>query len=389
MLRFLPDSVAEGLLRPFFMADPVAGLYLEDTAPDLRFAAFLLILGVAVFMKRRALPLTTGQGVTVIGTVLLLYVWTFASGNGRYFTWGLLLVGPLLVMACALLPASKSARWGILSLVLLLQLSMLGLSRVPNLWASVRTTEVPLALNASPLREQPAVFLTVSKLSYSILVPLFHPQSRWANIAGQYNILPGTPEWTRLQTLLRDPLPKYLVTPVRPKDHDPQGQPFGQTRVVLDNVLSHQGLQLVVNGCKTLWSLLSGPGPVETEELRAKRGFWLCALEPRPLPTDVQPATADGRALAIREAMDAVERRCPRFFPPGGGQPSLVDGAHLRDYAMTDVRLWVIPEDLVLFQYFRAMNPTVLGPFEDVRAGRFTVPCDKLPGRYLPFWQRP
>ena len=86
--------------------------------------------------------------------------------------------------------------------------------------------------------------------------------------------------------------------------------------------------------------------------------------------------------------MDAVEQRCPKFFPPNGGQAALIEGAHLRKYAASDTRLWVHPSGLVMYQYYRAMNPTELGSVEDVLKGRFNIPCDKLPGRYLPFWQR-
>jgi hypothetical protein len=34
------------------------------------------------------------------------------------------------------------------------------------------------------------------------------------------------------------------------------------------------------------------------------------------------------------------------------------------------------------------MNPTLIGSVNDVRQDRFTVACDKLPGRYQLPWQR-
>lgn len=390
MLRFLPDSLVEGLLRPFFMADPAAGLYFEDSAPDWRFAAFLVLMSVVVLARRRSLGamMTTGQGVTALGLVLLLLLWTFVSGNGRYFSWALLLIGPLLVMACLLLPGSRSLRWTVLSVVLALQLVVLSLSRATNPWAAILATDSSMPLAESPLRQQPAVFLTVSNLSYSILVPRFHPQSRWASISGQYDILPGTLEWGRLNELLASPLPRYLVTPVRPEDHDADGQPFGHPLRVMQDTLARFGLALKTGGCVTLSSALSGPAWQKQGNERDKYGFWICALERTTASTTAKAAAADAKAQANIAALDAVERSCPRFFPPGGGQPSLVEGAHQRHYRSTDVRLWVHPAGLVLFQYFRAMNPTVLGTVDDVRAGRFTLPCDKLPGRYRPFWER-
>jgi len=386
MLRFLPDSIVEGLLRPLLMIDPVVGLYLEHAAPDWRFAGFFLLMAVAMVHPRaRAWP--PGHRVLALGTVALFYLWTFVSGNGRYFSWGLLVVGPLLVSACMSLPYSRPARWTVLSLLLGLQLAVLYLERNPNPWSLIEARHSPLELAASPLREKPAVFLTVSLLSYSILVPQFHPQSRWANIAGQYNLLPDKAEWPRLRALLQSPLPKYLVAPVRPEDHDASGQPFGRARRALDDILSHQGLGLAPGGCQTLASPQSGPvHPTDTPAQRAQRGFWVCALEPRE---GVRPqAEASSGPPSHLHAMDAVEQRCPKFFPPNGGQAALIEGAHLRKYAASDTRLWVHPSGLVMYQYYRAMNPTELGSVDDVLKGRFNIPCDKLPGRYLPFWQR-
>jgi hypothetical protein len=388
MLRFLPDSALEGLLRPLLMIDPVVGLYLENAAPDWRFAAFFVLLAVVV-LHPRVPRLSTGLKVAALGTVALFYVWTFVSGNGRYFSWALLVVGPLLVAVCMLLPCSRSLRWSLLALLMSLQMTALYMERTPNPWALVKAGDATLELAASPVREQPAVFLTISLISYSILVPQFHPQSRWANIAGQYNLLPDKPEWARLQALLRSPLPKYLVAAVRPEDQDAGGQPYGGTLKALQEVLAPQGLGLAAGGCQTLGSPQSGPvEPTDTPAQRARRGFWVCALEPRSGASPAQAplhAGPDGH----RQAMDAVEQRCPRFFPPGGGQPALLQGAQLRKYAASDVRLWVMPEGVVMYQYYRAMNPTQVGSVEDVIAGRFTLACDKLPGRYLPFWQRP
>lgn len=391
MLRFLPDSWLEGFLRPLLMVDPVAGLYLEEAAPDWRFLALvavLLLMGLMALAGRRYPALGRQGPITAIGLLVTFYLWTFVSGNGRYFSWGMLLVGPLLVWATLMWPVSRRLRWTTLALVLALQAVALRMSYVPNPWAVVRLVQAPLSLQASPLRERPAVFLTVSNLTYSILVPLFHPDSRWANIAGQYNVLPGTFEWPQLQRLLQSPLPLYLVTPVRPEDHDGRGHPTGAAVKVLKDTLSHQGLVLVDGGCQLLRSRLSGPGALATEGQEDERGFSICALERGPLPAAASGLQESASTSPENQALDSVERRCPRFFPAGGGRSSLVGGAHARHYAASDVRLWVHPDGIVMYHYFRAMNPTPLGTVDEVRADRFSLTCDKLPGRYLPFWQR-
>jgi hypothetical protein len=254
-------------------------------------------------------------------------------------------------------------------------------------------TESAAPLQASPLRDKPAVFLTASLQSYSVLVPLFHPESRWAHIAGQFNLLPGTTEWPRLQALLQSPLPIYVVVASGPGAVDAKRMLAGGRAHRLQGVLSHHGLVFSSAGCQMLLSALSNPDFIVSKGTLVQQGFWVCAVEresgqarnrvPASAATEAQPASAQAQAL------DAVEQRCPRFFPPGGGRGSLLPGVHDREYPASDVRLWVDRYGDVNFYYFGAADATTLGTVEEVRAGRFSLPCGKLPGRYAPFWQRP
>ncbi len=98
MLRFKPDDWLEGLARPLLMVDPAAGLYVEGAAPDWRFAAALLFGTVGVVAARGRLGLSVVQLKGLLSLLVMLYVWTFAIGNGRYFAAGLLLIGPVLLL---------------------------------------------------------------------------------------------------------------------------------------------------------------------------------------------------------------------------------------------------------------------------------------------------
>ena len=53
--------------------------------------------------------------------------------------------------------------------------------------------------------------LGTGAISYSIVVPALHPQSRWVNISGQQNLVPGMPEHALLQAMLDGPLPVKLM----------------------------------------------------------------------------------------------------------------------------------------------------------------------------------
>jgi hypothetical protein len=114
-------------------------------------------------------------------------------------------------------------------------------------------------------------------------------------------------------------------------------------------------------------------------------GYWFCPLEAGP----TLGADTSGDREPWSEAFAAVERACPRFFPPAGGmllvrRPDLV----VHRYAATDTYLYVDEYDNVSYAYFRALNLTRIGSIEDVRHGKFTMDCVKLPGRYRYPWQR-
>jgi hypothetical protein len=90
----------------------------------------------------------------------------------------------------------------------------------------------------------------------------------------------------------------------------------------------------------------------------------------------------------MADVFERVEQRCLRFFPPGDGKDQVLDGALLRHYPSSDVRVYIEGESIVYYRYFRALNSTVIGTVAQVRSGDFRLDCDKLAGRYQPPWQR-
>jgi hypothetical protein len=212
MLRFVPDSWQEALLRPLLLADPVASLYVEIHAPDWRFLLLFLFLFIAKAADRKRALLNAVQWRALIGLMLAFYVWTLVSGNGRYFHWGLLMIGPLVVVAARSVPATLSMRNTLIVCTIALQGWAVWMIYEPNVWSMRPWAKGPgLALSPNKLRDQPAVFVTIGTLTYSILVTQMHPQSRWTNVAGQQDLLPNMMEWPKLRALLASPLPKYGV----------------------------------------------------------------------------------------------------------------------------------------------------------------------------------
>ncbi len=386
MLRFQSDSLLEWLLRPFILVDPAAHVYHEHEAPDLRFAVLAIVVLVALFARRLPSRLQPGQGRALLTLALMFYVWAWVIGNGRYFIAGLLFVGPLLVAATRWLPGTPGLRAAVLLGVAVLQGVGIQMSYAPGRWGLVDWRDGPgLPIQASPLREQPAVFLTMSNITFSLLVPRFHPQSRWASIAGQVRVTPDRPEFKRIAAMLDGGLPIYLMLAdgIHADGADPDaGRPDGEQKLFVEQVISPLGLALKDESCRRLRSPLKPGGLGQAKSDPEKpRGFWFCALQRTGPATGVsEPRFTPPET--VTEVLKQLESRCARYFPPGSGNLYRTSGYWLKHYPLSDLVVYVQDDDLVLYRYYRALNPTVLGKADAVRRGEFTVDCDKPPGRY-------
>jgi hypothetical protein len=390
-MRFVPDTWYDAALRPLLMADPVNGMYVEIAAPDVRFIALAAVIAVLV-LRRRSLALQPRhQAVTLLALVVCFYVWAVVSGNGRYFIWGLLLVGPALVMTVRQMPGTLALRNTIILGVLGLQGVGIWLNFVPNVWSLRPWREGPgFALQASPLRETPATFLTVGSISYSALVPQMHPQSRWSNITGQVEIRPGLREYPALRELLLNPGPKYMVARANGLVMGTDGQPLPKVWQSIEGVLSRQQLALIERHCQYLRSGDAEQAFRRDPSQAVEEGFWFCPV--RLTGTPPQPNAPQSTAPVAPQFDDVfaqVERRCPRIFPPGRARSRQIDGAVQRAYGYSDTNVYVDNSGEVYFKNTRALNPTTIGTIEQVRSGLFKFDCERIPGRYMPPWARP
>ena len=355
MVRFQPDSWLEWLLRPFVMMDPKVGIYFEEAAPDLRFALVIGFLVLAGLSRRARHGMGFEQRKLLLATFLLLYAWTFAVGNGRYFMAGLVLIGPLLVFSWQRLPGTASFRYAVLAIVLVLQGAVVASTYSAGAWGLVRWVHgAAIDLPESPVRAQPAVFITTTTISYSALVPKFHPASRWSNVVGQQNIVPGMREYEPLVRLLSSPLPKYTIMPMADAHALDNLQPAPLARQSYDRMLLPYGLALTDAACFVLRSDIA-PGPPDASLARGRlRGFWVCPLSYSDVARRSVTATPSIPAR-IAQALGKIEQRCPRFFPPGGNDRIAEDWVN-RHYASA-VGLVVDSKENIYLKYYRAINP--------------------------------
>lgn len=385
MVRFQPDGWLEGLLRPLVLMDPKASVYFEVMAPDWRFALMLAFVVLAASVGRlRLLAFPTRQ--LLIATFVVLYVWTFAIGNGRYFVAALLLAGPLLVAVWRTMPGTAAFRWTTLAAVALVQAGVVSNGHETGRWGlALWGTGDAVKLPESPIRESPAVFITTTAISYSILVPKFHPDSRWANVVGQSDLVPGMREYPLLLNMLGSELPKYAVMPIAFDYVADNGQPTDTVLKVYADLLSPLGLRWVGEPCTMLPSNVA-PGRNESPPARPPtwRGFWFCPIQYEPSQI-ASPASRSAVPARTAEVFAKIELRCPRFFPPGAGNDRRVDDGFARHYP-SDARLLAYDDGQVYLKYFRSLNASHIGTEDDVLEGRFELPCDKLPGRYQFPW---
>lgn len=401
MLRFIPDTWSDGLLRPLLLGDPVVGLYLEAHAPDWRFTLLLTFLATAAVAaglraSRRAAPtsppsrslLTAAQWRLLLGLAASFYLWTFVSGNGRYFMWALLIVGPLVIVAARRTPGTRAMRNAAIVGALAVQGMAVSMTYEPNLWGLRPWREGSgLTLSKNSLQDKPAVFLTIGFISYSILVPQMHPQSRWANITGQRDLVPGMREYDKLQALLTSALPKYVLFNAARIARAKDDQPLAEAGEAMQRILRQQNLRPLAQHCEFVGATVGGspyntksPHPVED-------GFWFCAVE--PIKAGGTPEPRRPVAPELDDVFEKVEERCPRFFPKGSAHSRLSsDGVVVRHYTHSDTTVYINEAGDVYFKYFRALNPSVIGEVHTVRRGELTLDCARLPGRYMPPWAR-
>lgn len=377
MIRFTPDSWWDVVMRPLDMMSPEANIYVEVAAPDVRMAAALL-LGIAVLAcwsrvrtradRRPALWL-------LLFTLVAMVPWLATTGNGRYFTPFLLLLGPLCVGLVRLLPLSTSMKFAAIGLLVLIQGALLVQDTPWGKWSLASWSSAPYFQVATP-PAQPRSYVTITSISYSLIAPQFPAQSRWMNAGAplQGRELEYSRKW------LADAKSLYLVAPSIPAQTSADGQPSGAVIATFNRLLEPRGLSLASDvRCEFLRSdglarMAERGGRHEYLESPERLGFYLCPLRYDPAAAAKPPAPDP----AIEAVFEAVEQMCPRFFPRGEAQTTRDENGANRHYGSSDTRVFVLDEGLVRYKFWRSLNPVTIGTRADVLAGRAHLDCTKI-----------
>lgn len=390
MNRFEPDTWLAALLRPVAMAAPDSYVYVEMMAPDFRWAFVLLLLVLLVSMRWRARSgsvgavaaagASTGPAtvfVLVAALAMAFVPWLMTSGNGRYFLAGLLMVGPVCVGLAWRLPATRALRLTLAAGMVALQAFAVQQSAPWQAWGLAQWKEPPyFQVDLPPeARAEPATYFTMSVISYSLLIPQFHPQSRWMSLANAP--MPGAGAFNSERTaafLAQAQGELRLLAPVVPGMLTEALLPDARVSEVIDGQLAPFGLGFAQpQACRFLHSRsLASMGLREkTDQQRAQSGFWLCDL--RRVAPSARPAAYGRRYDAV---FAALEKQCPRFLPANGDGPSLaLPGGEVRTYMQAEMKVYVYDEGEVLYKYYRNLNPVLVGKAQDIVAGRARMNC--------------
>lgn len=392
MIRFLPDTWRDAILRPIAMAAPDAGVYVEIMAPDIRFAviATLILIWIALAwrVKWRLSPVMVMTAFLSAAFVM----WLATTGNGRYFIPMLLAAGPLCIALIYRLPATRGFRVVIAVGVVGLQALVVYQNNPWHWWGLAPWNSSPffhITLDEAAL-SKPSTYVTVTSISYSLIAPKFPATSRWINISSGPDA-EKTAEGRKVQAMLAASNSLTLLIPSMPDYMTSNGHPNEAIKKVINDMLGVQRLWLKEpDDCRLLPSrglasqAFRNLDSIRTETL-GKFGFWACPLQ---YPVTPPGFAINAGSLKANRIFEAIEKACPRFFQPGEALTSKIDGGFMRGYSSADMKLYVLDDGSVLYKYWKALNPVLIGNADAVLAEGFTMDCNTIRGRSGLPWER-
>jgi hypothetical protein len=356
--RFIPESLGEGLWRPFAMLDPVRMVHEELSAPDLRYAV-LVVLAVLLVLRsswgrlgRASPPPSTPQRLVSTRVLAALgfglgvnwVLWLPVSGNSRYVLAMACVAAAVIVgMLFRLFEARPKVRNYILAIIFVVQAVQLYMG------AEYRWNGAPwggqwfdLSL-PEQVKTQPNLYLTLGTQSNSFLAPFLAKGSAFVNLAGGYTLDPQGANGARVRALIRRFSPNVRVIFLTPEPHE-----NGERRAALprvDGLLQGFGLLSDMGDCATI--AVRGLRPeVEIRyatslprETKNRDTTYLATCRVVPDTSDRSALIARQRAVSL--VLDHLEDACPKLF-----QPRRLIAVHYGDnwqrvYGATDIVAWV------------------------------------------------
>jgi len=377
--RFTPAEFTAVLSFPFRMIGLDRGLYSENFAPDIRFAA-LLAAAVAlpvVAARRNAPPQSALRGDdwrVLAFFAASLVLWLASSANARYGLIVLLIAGVALArIAERLLPAGIART--ALAVLLVVQLGTSVMASPPR-WFIAEPWSLhwlPYDVPERALRE-PALYVTVEVLPMAVIAPFVHPASSFVNFRGQHSIPSDSPKLAALLERHRGRV-RTLGRGLELVD----GKPREEQLRAYDATLLRIGYRVDADDCFTISWRRDDADPL------SRAANWLAGSQ---LPHEPLSVVSCALRTAIREPadhemerhvsvlFDRIEKTCPRLFRGQTAVTEPLGSGWSRNYPGLDARLEASAERVILHRYRAGIYFDLgrLGDWEREGAGA-PAPC--------------
>lgn len=406
MIRFQPDSLLEGVLRPFYMMASSAWVYVEILAPDFRFALFMVFaLAVAGGLAWRGHLWRSFRSdpfwALAVFFLLCMVAWLATTGNGRYFMSGMVLIGLLLVAAIARLTIGLDKKLLLLAMVSFVQWLAISQNSPWNRFDSYEWVpwrdHAYVQMDRSDLqRYEGSVMVTLQPQSYSAVAPFFPPGVRWVNTSvfeGADLIKPAS-RFGKLQSMLKSAKKIHVLQKTQPSASDALGRPAQGAVDAMNGALRRYGLVLLGSQrCHFIASetmqkitmLASTKAGGEQSALLRLAGFWVCEARVSEFVADARVDNDPVLQLAER-SFALLEQACPRMFPPGQVALRNHGAGYARIYASSDsVVVYDSKESALYVKYQRAINPQRIGSLSELIEMRDKGCSFRLQGRGSPW----
>ena len=398
--RFIPDSFAEALWRPFAMIDPVTMVHEELRAPDLRYAVILILTGALLcrwLWRRRSdsasqtvmsADAASACALAAIGCGFAVdwVIWLSGSGNSRYFLPMSSVAAVMLVaLVYRLFPTQQKIRNYILA-------GLLGIQGV-QLWmgADYRWNETPWDdhwINISvpaKLKSEPNLYLTMGAQTNSFVAPYLAPGSGLINFSGLYTLGPDGANGAHIKALLKQYAPntRMLIRGERLYRDNERRRP---NRAQINDALEPFSLRVDEDDCATL-AVHGLPPDLDFTIANSKPAVLQSRDTSYLLSCRVVPDDADHSAQmpARRDAdlvLDRLEDACPALFQPRRPRTEYSGDGGLRRYVGTDLTAWVSHGSLKFLQPSVGGDVVHLGREIDWTKAPIQIRCGRRNGRY-------
>jgi hypothetical protein len=398
--RFIPETFAEALWRPFAMVDPTFMVHEELRAPDLRYAVLIVLLGMLGLrwlsrrLARPSTPMPRADRVLAalgLGLAADWIAWLYGSGNSRYFlpmscVAAIVIVGLLF----RLFDTRPKVRNYVLAAVLATQALQLYMGTEFRWNAAPWDGQWFAVAMPEKLRSEPNLYLTIGIQSNSFLAPFLSRDAGLVNFSGNYPLGPRGANGARVEELIQRYAPHLRVLTLGAKLYE-DGERHAPSRSEVDTAVQRFGLRTDPHDCTTITVRGLPPSDVQVTTLDSSKllkSSTPAEQKPRDatylvscglVPDDRDRSAEIANQSAADLVLDRLEDACPELFQPRRPLTEHVGAAWLRRYFNTDSNAWV-SNGGVKFRQMRSHDLVYVGSESDWTQAPLKLACERRNG---------